>query len=464
MSLGAQRSIYARGLGLVSLCALALVGCEPSPSPKKATLFESAERQATPNILIVLLDDVGVDMVGAYGASPQTVHTPHIDKFAASGVLFRHAWATPLCTPTRATIQTGRYPFRTGIGTVGKGGLPLSELTLPEMLTLGTDGLYSSAAIGKWHLGSDQNGGSQSPNRAGYDHFAGTLGNLPDYFNYKKVVDGQALDVQSYATSDQTSDALDWIRQAPEPWFCYLAFNAAHRPLHTPPPRLIHSKIRQKDPGKAAFAAMVEALDSEVGRLLDGIPAEARAHTSIILLSDNGTHRAQGAQSGKAQEGKGSVHESGILVPFMIAGAGVESAGVEVEAVVDITDIFATVAEWASVDLNGLRSSLAGPLDSVSLVPYLHDSEHAPLRETAFAECFRPNGFGPYTLVRRAIRDEQFKLVHLEKAGRETLEHLFDLESDPAEERDLLRHEAGTERTTGAYQKLSAQMQALLRH
>lgn len=410
----------------------------------------------------MLLDDVGVDMVGAYGASPQTVRTPNIDAFAASGLLFRRAWATPLCTPTRATIQTGRYPFRTGIGTVGNGGLALEELTLPEMLKLGTNGSYATAAIGKWHLSSPQNGASKSPNLAGYDHFAGTLGNLPDYFNYKKVINGESHDVKSYASSDQASDALDWITQAPEPWFCYLAFNAAHRPLHTPPPRLIHSKIKQSDPGLAAFSAMVEALDTEVGRLFDGIPADTRARTNIVLLSDNGTHRAQSAAPGKAAEGKGSVHESGILIPFIIAGPNVRTIGRKTDALIDITDIFATVADWAHVDLSQMQSALAGPLDSVSLLPYLVDANLESLRQTTFSECFRPNGTGPYTMVRRAIRDERFKLVHLEKAGREDTEHLYDLQLDPSEERDLLRHEPTADQTQNTYKLLRERMQHLL--
>ncbi|MEE8507836.1 MAG: sulfatase-like hydrolase/transferase, partial [Myxococcota bacterium] len=130
------------------------------------------------NILILLIDDFGVDMVGAYEEGTEPPPTPNIDRLASRGVLFRNAWSYPNCSPTRAAIHTGRYAFRTGIGTLVRPwgyALPLRELTIPEMLTLGTKGLFSTAAIGKWHLGNESVGGPHAPNQAGYHHFAGTL-------------------------------------------------------------------------------------------------------------------------------------------------------------------------------------------------------------------------------------------------------------------------------------------------
>lgn len=439
-------------LGLV---AFALVSCAEN-------LAEVASTDS-PNVLVIVLDDVGVDRIGAYNADSKL--TPNIDGLAARGVIFSRAWATPLCTPTRAAIQTGRYGFRTGIGTVGVSGLPTEEVTLAELLDAGTAGRYATAAIGKWHMGGNLSGGAKAANVAGYDHFAGTLGNLTDYFEFKKVVDGRTETVKSYATSDQTTDALNWIRQAPEPWFCYLAFNAVHRPLHNPPPRLTPLSARagqNRDPGIAAFESMIEALDTEVGRLLDGLGAERTANTNIILLSDNGTHREQTVEAGKAAAGKGSVHESGILVPFMIAGPGVREPGRSQDALIGVTDIFATVADWAGVDLEQAGLQLAGPLDSVSLLPYLSEPDSAPLRESIFSECFRPNGPGPYSLVRRAVREDRYKLVHLEREGQAPKEHLYDMLSDPKEERDLLRFEPEAPETQAAHDRLSARLRELL--
>ena len=111
----------------------------------------------------------------------------------------------------RATVQTGRYGFRTGVGTVGGPGLPLEEVTLAEMLALGTEDRYATCAIGKWHIGSVETGGIESPNRAGYDHFSGQMSNLGDYYSYKKVVDGRIERITRYATTDQVDDALTWI-------------------------------------------------------------------------------------------------------------------------------------------------------------------------------------------------------------------------------------------------------------
>ena len=465
MSTGGGRRRARWVLSSLASCALGLIGCGQEVANRSTETPSEQAASGSPNVLLLLLDDVGVDRVGVYGQHPATTSTPNIDALAARGVLFRQAWATPLCTPTRAAIQTGRYGFRTGVGTVGSGGLPLDEVTLAEMLKLSSEASYATAAIGKWHLGGTLNGGPKSANQAGYDHFSGTLGNLSDYFKFKKVTDGEAREVKSYATSDQTTDALTWIRKAPEPWFCYVAYNAAHRPLHNPPPRLIRSDAASRarlDPGRAAFESMVEALDTEIGRLLGGLSDDLLERTNIILLSDNGTHRAQTAEPGKASAGKGSVHESGILVPFVIAGPGVRVPGREVGALIDVTDIFATVAEWAGVERTQLEPELAGSLDSISLVPYLANPEQTPLRRTIFAECFRPNGFGPYSLVRRAVRDERYKLVYLERDGGQPVRHLYDLGSDPAEERDLLKLDSDSPETTRAFERLNGELEGLL--
>jgi arylsulfatase A-like enzyme len=197
------------------------------------------------NVLLILADDVGVDGIGAYGVGGDLPHTPRLDQLAAGGVLFRNAWANPVCSPTRATIQTGRYSIRTGIGWIAEPaptliGLPLSEVTLPEMLDLGTGGAWAHAAFGKWHLGDGPDvGGVFAPNLAGYYHFEGTLGNVTDYYDWTKVENGVVTqETGTYALSDQVDSALDWIATAPEPWFCYVAFNSAHSPWHAPPPDL----------------------------------------------------------------------------------------------------------------------------------------------------------------------------------------------------------------------------------
>ncbi|MHC5212536.1 MAG: sulfatase-like hydrolase/transferase, partial [Planctomycetota bacterium] len=154
------------------LCALLMVSLL---LPMQSITSQGVSRG---NVLIVVADDLGVDMVGAYGEGSDPPPTPVIDSLASQGVLFRNAWSNPVCSPTRAALLTGRPAFRNGIGYIVDASpnnlaLPYAEVTLPEMLALGTGGNYRSGAFGKWHLGNDSVGGALAPNLAGFDHFAG---------------------------------------------------------------------------------------------------------------------------------------------------------------------------------------------------------------------------------------------------------------------------------------------------
>ena len=188
-------------------------------------------RTGPPNILLIVADDLGVDMVGAYGEAPAPPCTPNIDALAAGGMLFRNAWANPICSPTRSAILTGRHAFRTGVGDLvdpDEPGLTLGELTIPELLTG-----YASSCTGKWHLGGSL--GFLHPNLSGFGHYAGTLhGQIPTYSLWPKVIDGQPLVGFGYATTDTTDDAITALQTMPEPWFLYVAYQAPHAPLHEP--------------------------------------------------------------------------------------------------------------------------------------------------------------------------------------------------------------------------------------
>src|SRR5262249_33266966 len=160
-----------------------------------------------PNIVVIIADDVGTDMIGMYAPQPQepvpnpappfaAPATPNIDSLAASGVLFRNAWSGPVCAPTRATIQTGRYSFRNAVYLAAT-PLPSSEMTLAAILDQHAPSqfAFATAMIGKWGLGSEQ-----SPQLAGYDFFEGFLGATGDY-----TVEGK------YSTKKYVDDALTWI-------------------------------------------------------------------------------------------------------------------------------------------------------------------------------------------------------------------------------------------------------------
>lgn len=385
----------------VSAALAALLCVAPGGEPVKAT------RPPNPagNILILLADDLGVEELAAYGVGPAPAPTPTLDQIAASGVLFRNVWSQPTCSPTRATIQTGRYGFRTHIGSVinafaSAPALPLSEVTLPEMLDLGTGGRYAHAAIGKWHLGSAQVGGDLAPNLAGYSHFAGSMeGQLQHYQFWRRVVNGSVSTSTRYATTACVNDALSWIRRQVGPWLCVVNFQAPHAPFHRPPAGL-HTQALPgtepsaicSDPGTSPqpfYKAMVQALDTEIGRLLERLPPGELARTTVIFLGDNGTDPCV-ARAPYAPNNKGTLFEGGVRVPLLVAGYGVTGRGPS-DALVNTSDLFATVAELAGVDL---AATLPGvTLDSISFVPSLADPAQGS-RQWIYADSFSMNGAG----------------------------------------------------------------------
>lgn len=389
------------------------------------------------NVLLILADDVGVDRIGAYAEHPVPGKTPVIDALAEQGVLFRNAWSNPTCSPTRATILTGRFAFRTGIGiaTMPDGvqtGLSAAEITLPELLGRAAGCRPSTALFGKWHLGSDARD-VLSPLEAGFDIYAGCLFNLPSYFAWDKQINTLSVRSTTYATTDTTDDAMRAISHLPEPWFVMVSYHAAHDPFHWPPPAL-HSQSTQLINVSIRHRAMVEAMDTEIGRLLSSFSSAELARTTIILAGDNGTPGVATTLPFLAAHAKKTVYEGGINVPLIISGAHVQARGRESAALVNTTDLYATVAQLMSVD--PARELPPGhPIDSLSLTPYLRAPELPSLREFAYAERFSPNGPGPYEFRIRAIRNARWKLIVSESPDKE---ELYDLLLDPFELVDRL--------------------------
>lgn len=355
------------------------------------------------NILVLLADDLGVDMLGVYGEGSDLPPTPNLDALARGGVLFRNAWASPVCSPSRAVLQTGRHAFRSGVG-FGipyhrAYSLPLDEVTLAELLRGDSRQTWSTAAFGKWHLASvhpdDDQGGRLAPNRQGYQHYAGVLGGAPrDYFAWASTVNGRGGVVREYATTHHVDNALAWIDRAREPWLVYLAFNAPHAPFHAPPPELHTQDLSAAaapgvDP-RPYYKAQVEALDTEIGRLLRGL-GDARQRTHVLFMGDNGTPGPVLMPPFSADRGKSTLYESGVRVPFLVSGPAVVAPGRESAALTGLVDVFATVAELAGVDpLAVLPPGRA--LDSRSLVPVLSAADAAAPREVLMTETFSPMG------------------------------------------------------------------------
>jgi len=420
------------------------------------------------NVLILLADDVGVDNIGAYAEGSDLAPTPNIDALAAAGVLFRNAWTNPVCSPTRACIQTGRQAFRHGVGTVidtgGGWALPLSEVTLPELLDLHPELGYSHAAIGKWHLGNGSNGGGLSPNLAGYSHFHGCLGNFNppwNFYDWPRWIDGVPGVETTYATTDTVDAAIAWIASAPQPWICYVAFNAAHTPLHAPPPDLhtvpLPPNGDPRETPRPYFKADLEAMDTEIGRLLAAI-APVLDQTLIVFAGDNGTWADVTVPPFDPGHAKLTCYEGGVNVPLIVSGPLVVAPGRESPHLVSLVDVFGTAAAVAGIDPRTTIPNVV--LDSVSLLPYLVDPAAQPQRQFLYTELFGPPGFGPYALATRTMRDERYKLIWFETPSGKY--ELYDLQADPFEQDDLLRQSQLSPEERTAFATLRLKIDQLL--
>lgn len=380
------------------------------------------------NVLLVVLDDMGLETVGAYGLHPDPPSTPNLDALAEAGMRFDRVYATPVCAASRATLLTGRHGRRHGLGNnipfdTFDHELPLKERTIARAASEGPYG-YTTAAFGKWHLMTRSTRRAlDHPNASGFDHFDGTLANPTDvwdrsdgrrhdHFHWERLVDGQTEHVSGYLASSTVDAALDWIPGMAEPWLVYMALHLPHGPLHVPPSHLQGTDATEASPPGEQFAAMVEAADTELGRLLDGLPAE----TTVIVVGDNGTEEPNVRSPWAVRGPKGTMFEGGLRVPLLVAGPPVASPGAVSDALAHTVDVAATVAH-----LTG--GQLSEPVDGVSLLPLLADPE-ASSRELVYTEMFGPAGHPPYTTDLRTVLDENYKLIRDAVTGQETMHAL----------------------------------------
>jgi arylsulfatase A-like enzyme len=408
----------------------------PGPAEDLGAAADLSQAPARPpNFLLLIADDVGIAEIGAYGqvipgATPATTRV--IDALAARGVQFNQMWATPACSPTRATLYTGRYSFRTGVGaalgvnTMGQGELKGCEITLPEALA--TRG-YSSALFGKWHLGTGSAAGNDSARQiGGFNHHAGAQdAALTNFYNWTRYVDGVGAPSTTYATTQNVNDAVAWIGAQKSPWLAVMAFNAAHGPFHKPPSELYQGSLdgvlcTAPAGRRACYQKMIEALDTEIGRLLRAVDA---GNTWIFFLGDNGTPGEVMAAGFDSTRAKFTVYQMGLRVPFIVAGPGIARPGSQVDAIVNSTDVYATIAALAGVSAPSAR-------DGSDLSPHLTGRQATP-RSTAYADTFR--GAGPHTAnASAALNDGRYKII--EREG--VLAECYDLKADPGERTNLI--------------------------
>jgi arylsulfatase A-like enzyme len=390
------------------------------------------------NFVVVLLDDVGIDRVGAYGAHPEPGRTPTLDALAAQGLLFRNAWAMPTCSPTRASVLTGRFPSRHGVGEQISATTPGPQLDPQEVIIPEALPGYSSAAIGKWHLRSV----GQPPTHpldVGFEHHAGSMYNISSggYWNWTKWVDGVGVPVTEYATTETTDDALRAIAHLAEPYFLYLNYNAAHAPFHVPPQHLHTYGFPDSAPRR--MRAMVEALDTELARFLAAVDL---SDTYVLVMGDNGTPRPASDGPFLPEHAKGTLYQGGVQVPLIVAGPGVGVG--ETDALVSCTDLFAMVLELAGAPPAPTAE------DSLSFASVLASPAHAGPRRLLYAESFGPGG-GQNQLHRCALSNGRFKLLR-DIHGDE----LYDLAGDRFEAENLLQHAYLPPHQRRAYARLVA--------
>jgi arylsulfatase A-like enzyme len=361
-------------------------------------------QEAAQNILLLILDDVGTELVGVYGEGEDPAPTPNIDSLADGGVLFRNAYSSPLCSPTRATILTGRYGFRNVIGP-GNRLVRRDVPNLPRLLPAAYE--TRRAAIGKWHLGGNRwNEDVRHPvDFAGFDFYEGQPGNFrqpeDNYYEWYKITaeaerEGQYLeehvscswerrgggrDVSCYITSVTIDDVIERIdAYGNEPWFLWVGLHAVHYPIDMAPPKRLLRHRYDYTKESEMRRAHLEAADTEIGRLLKVI---RRTDTTVIIVGDNGTDNGC----------KRTVRECGIRVPLIIHRAGAPGGYRESHGLVNTTDLFETIVELATGEA---ASGDADSPDSESLVPYLDDPTLPTLH--------RASTDGPYVYSERFAR------------------------------------------------------------
>ena len=389
----------------------------------------------SPNVLLILADDHGYGDISAHNGP--AIQTPHIDRIAAGGARFTKFYAnSSVCSPSRASLMTGRYPDRAGVPGVIRthpenswGYFRQDAVTLPSALKQKD---YHTALIGKWHLGLQP---ENHPCKRGFDHFHGFLGDMmDDYYthlrhdiNYMRH-DLETIDPRGHATDLFTEWSMDFIRsqaQSSDPFFLYLAYNAPHTPIQPPDDWVERVREREPDisPQRAKYIALVEHMDAGIGRVLDTlVETDQLSNTLVIYTSDNGGDMKVGAHNGPLRGQKGDMYEGGIRVPTCAMWPGNIPEGYVTDQVALLMDLFPTVCEVAD-------APITHEIEGRSIWQTLQ-GEQQDLSERILYWLRREGGGTFFGQPQHAVRQGDIKLLH--NRPFEPLE-LYDLSSDPLE-------------------------------
>lgn len=430
---------------IVGLIALASLGCL------------SVVADERPNIVFIMADDLGYTDLGVTGSDYYL--TPNLDKLASESMVFNAAYANCAnCAPTRAALMSGMYAPRTGVYTVGnsdrgkasdrvliptqnKDTLAADFVTIAEVLK---DAGYTTAHMGKWHLGAGETG----PLNQGFDINVGGghNGHPKSFFSPYKNIDIPDSPKGEYLTDRLTREAADFIgkqKAADKPFFLYLPLYTVHTPIQPEKKRIAAAESREKGQyhNKANYAAMVEGMDHYIGRVLNALDEHGVAdNTIVVFTSDNGGHGGYTDQH-PLRGSKGMFYEGGIRVPLIVKFPGVTKAGATSDEPVVLLDFYPTFAEAGKAKLPTTQ-----PVDGVSLLPVLRDSQASLDREAIYfhfpcylqgysggegAEAQRPPWRATPCSV---IRSGDWKLIKYFETGEV---ELFNLANDPGEQNDL---------------------------
>lgn len=400
------------------------------------TLVLADER---PNVLVIVADDLGYADLGFQGC--KDIPTPNLDALAASGIRCTNGYVShPFCSPTRAGLLTGRYQHRFGhennpayLPDDPKSGLPLDQITLPEMLKKAG---YATGMVGKWHLGAHP---SLHPNRRGFEEYFGFIGGGHlydpaepkggDEYKVPLQFNGEPRPFDRYLTDILGREAAAYVDRhasSGKPWFLYLAFNAPHTPLSAPK-ELLEKFSSIQDEHRRTYAAMVHSMDAAVGETLKGLEkTRQRENTLVFFVSDNGgphlsrRNLSDFTNNSPLRGAKGDMYEGGIRVPFLVCWPKRLKPGLYEKPVIAL-DFFATAAAMGGGKVPNDRK-----MDSVNLLPYLTGETAGNPHEVLFWRSQGPGG-------NYAVREGDWKLVRNGSAPAE----LYNLSSDVGETGNL---------------------------
>jgi arylsulfatase A-like enzyme len=373
-----------------------------------------------PNIIIILSDDQGWGDLSISGN--KNIETPNIDRLAREGVIFDRFYVSPVCSPTRAELLTGRSHVRGGVHSTSAGGerLNLDETTMADVFK---NAGYATAAYGKWHNGMQP---PYHPNARGFDDYYGFCsGHWGDYFNPQLEHNGELVRGKGFIIDDLTDHGLSFIENnTDKPFLLYLPFNTPHSPMQVPDEwwekyenKNLKMFNRDSDIEDTLYTksalAMCENIDWNVGRVLDKIDESGLSENTIIIyFSDNGPNswRWNGEMKGR----KGSTDEGGVRSPMFIKWKGMIKPGKEIMKIASVTDLFPTLLDLAEINFTQEK-----PFDGISLKPLL--LEESP----QWNDRYIVNHWGNRT----SIRSQRFRLDSEDK--------LFDMINDPGQYSDV---------------------------